>query len=107
MKQFLTTLFVAFISLATYANQGIIRGTIIEDATGLTVIGANVLVNELGTGTITDIDGAFSLSLEPGIYTFTISYVGLKDFIIEDVEVSPEKINILGQSIFLHHQHQN
>ena len=97
MKQFLTTLFVAFISLATYANQGIIRGTIIEDATGLTVIGANVLVNELGTGTITDIDGAFSLSLEPGIYTFTISYVGLKDFIIEDVEVSPEKINILGE----------
>ena len=65
MKQIVTLVLFIFSSLVAFSNdtQGIIRGTIIEDATGLTVIGANIMVNELGTGTTTDLDGAFALSL--------------------------------------------
>ena len=99
MKQIVTLVLFIFSSLVAFSNdtQGIIRGTIIEDATGLTVIGANIMVNELGTGTTTDLDGAFALSLEPGTYTFTISYVGFEDIIIKDVEVKPAEISVLGE----------
>lgn len=97
MKRILVLVVFILSSLITYANEGIIRGTVIEDETGLTVIGANIIVNELGTGTTTDLDGAFSLSLEPGIYNFTISYIGFENIVIKNVEVKSSETNILGE----------
>ena len=97
MKRILVLVVFILSSLIAYANEGIIRGTVIEDETGLTVIGANIIVNELGTGTTTDLDGAFSLSLEPGIYNFTISYIGFENIVIKNVEVKSSEINILGE----------
>ena len=97
MKRILVLVVFILSSLIAYANEGIIRGTVIEDETGLTVIGANIIVNELGTGTTTDLDGAFSISLEPGIYNFTISYIGFENIVIKNVEVKSSEINILGE----------
>ena len=52
-------------------------GTVVDAATGETIIGASVL--ELGTtnGTITDFDGNFTLKVQPGA-TLSISYMGYK-----------------------------
>ena len=51
-----------------------ITGTVL-DATGIPVIGANVMVKGTNNGTITDIDGKFSLDVEEGA-TLVISYIG-------------------------------
>ena len=54
-----------------------ITGTVL-DATGMPVIGANVMVKGTTNGTITDMDGKFSLDVEEGA-TLVVSYIGFSD----------------------------
>ncbi|RMG86756.1 MAG: TonB-dependent receptor [Bacteroidetes bacterium] len=58
----------------TFAQNGTVSGTV-NDAQG-PLIGASVLVVGTSSGTTTDIDGGYSLSLAPGNYTVEASYVG-------------------------------
>ena len=51
-----------------------VKGTIVDD-TGMPVIGANVMVKGTTNGTITDMDGKFSLDVEEGA-TLVVSYIG-------------------------------
>ena len=84
------------VSLA-YSQQGKIRGTVIEDESGFEVIGANILVQETGTGNITDIDGKFTIDVDPGVYTLQVSYIGFQTLTIEGVEVKSDEVNVLGE----------
>lgn len=54
-----------------------ISGTVIDEK-GEPVIGASILVDETSNGTITNIDGEYSLTGVPENSTLTISYVGYK-----------------------------
>ena len=54
-----------------------VSGTI-KDPVGEPVIGASVLVNGTTNGTITDLNGKFSLSNVPIKGTITITYIGYK-----------------------------
>lgn len=56
------------------AQTGTVSGTV-QDETG-TLLGASVTVMGTSTGTITDIDGKYSLSLKPGKYVLAASYIG-------------------------------
>ena len=53
-----------------------VSGTIV-DATGLPLIGATVLEKASGNGTITDVDGNFSLAV-PSDAVLSVSYIGYK-----------------------------
>lgn len=55
-------------------NNRIIKGTIL-DATGMPVIGANVMVKGTTNGTITDMDGKFSLEVDKNAI-LVVSYIG-------------------------------
>ncbi len=94
VKLFLTLL-LSVCSAIAFAQTGTIRGTILEDETGMTVIGANVLVEQLGTGTTTDLDGQFSLNLDPGTYNLKITYIGFQAVNIQDLEVSGGGVSVL------------
>lgn len=48
---------------------------VVVDATGMPVIGTNVMVKGTTNGTITDMDGKFSLEVEEGA-TLVVSYIG-------------------------------
>jgi TonB-dependent SusC/RagA subfamily outer membrane receptor len=75
MKQFLF-LFLFLISAGFMSAQRTITGTVTDEA-GVSLIGANVIVKEAPTvGTITDIDGSFSLQIPSGGATLVISYAG-------------------------------
>ena len=53
------------VSLGTFAQTVTVRGTVVDD-TGLTVIGASVVVESNRTiGTITDIDGKYGRMCHP------------------------------------------
>lgn len=72
--------FVALLSvLAMTANaqSKTVSGTVV-DKTGETIIGASVVVKGTTSGTITDIDGNFTLSGVPSNGTIQISFVGYK-----------------------------
>ena len=62
-------------SNTTNQQSKLVKGTIV-DATGMPVIGANVMVKGTTNGTITDMDGNFSLEAPVGA-TLVVSYIGL------------------------------
>lgn len=64
-----------------------ITGTVVDQA-GIPIIGANITVkNQTGTGTITDIDGRFTLEV-PANSTLSISYIGYKN---QEIRVTSSK----------------
>lgn len=73
-----------FLCVSTYAQQITVKG-VVTDATGETVIGANVLEKGTTNGTITDFDGNFQLQVKKGAM-LVISFVGYKT---QEVEAQP------------------
>ncbi len=69
------TLLALIMSISIYA-QNIVKGTVVDE-TDLPLIGATVMIKGASGGTITDIDGNFSISVKKG-ETIAISYIGYK-----------------------------
>ena len=63
-----------FLSLSAFAQQISIKGHVV-DAAGEPVIGASVVEESTTNGTITDIDGNFSLKVSPKSM-LTVSFIG-------------------------------
>lgn len=78
------------------AQNGTIRGTVIEDETGLTVIGANVVIANPLVGASTDLDGQFSISIAPGTYDLKISYISFQTVTVKGVEVKEGEVTLIG-----------
>lgn len=94
MKKFLT--FILFLNvLFLQAQNGTLRGNITDEKTGEVIMFANVVVEELSTGTTTDLDGAYSLDLPSGTYTVTFSYLGYADLPVKEVIIEAGKVNLL------------
>ena len=74
-KLFLTLGFMLLLSCAMY-GQGTTVGGSITSADGEPLIGANILVVGTNDGTVTDIDGSFSLVLPAGAEQLQFSYLG-------------------------------
>lgn len=73
-------------SKASSQNPRILKGLIV-DASGMPVIGANILVKGSNVGTITDIDGNFSLEVSDG-NVLHVSYIGYAD---QEIKVEGQK----------------
>ena len=64
------TLLFTIIATSLFSQTGTLRGTVYDDSNGDTVPFATVFVKETGSGTDTDLDGAYELNLAPGTYIF-------------------------------------
>lgn len=69
--------FVWSLSIGIFAQNITIRG-MVTDASGEALIGVTVQVQGTSTGTVTDIDGNFTLPNVPSNATLEISYVGMQ-----------------------------
>jgi hypothetical protein len=56
-----------------------INGKLWDVESGESIIGATIYIEEIETGTVSDINGQFSLILEPGKYSVIISCLGMKE----------------------------
>lgn len=74
-KPFLLILLVLAFSLKNFGRETV-SGYVRDAATGEALIAANVIIEELGTGTATNAYGYYALSLDPGDYTLIFSFVG-------------------------------
>jgi hypothetical protein len=63
-----------------------VRGVVISGEDNEPIIGASVLVKGTTVGTVTDIDGAFTLNVPSSAKTLVISYIGMTT---QEVAVSP------------------
>jgi TonB-linked SusC/RagA family outer membrane protein len=80
-RKFLFVVFILCISTSMFA-QKIITGTV-KDATSEPLVGVSVSVKGSKSGTVTDMDGNFSLQLETGDKALRFSYLGMKDKTID------------------------
>ena len=55
--------------------QGVVSGLVKDNITGEALIGVNITYAP-GKGVVTDIEGIYELTLEPGVYELNFSYVG-------------------------------
>ena len=82
-------------SVVSFAQQGIIRGTVIDDATGESLIGVATLIKGTSNGSVSDFDGKFEIGTTPGTYDLQISYVGYAPVTIQEVNVDENQITVL------------
>ena len=77
MKRFFTLALIVVWYCSAFA-QGTLSGTVTDDNREV-LIGANVIVKGSSTGTVTDVNGRYSLRLAGGAHTITVSYTGYVD----------------------------
>lgn len=86
------------ISVVAIAGNGKISGKV-TDEKGMPVTSATLVVKGTGNGTVTDIDGLFTLSEAPGTYTIEIRYTGYKTKEVDDVTVTDGGVATLNIAI--------
>lgn len=81
-------LILSLFSISAFAQNITVKGTV-KDGIGETIIGGSVLVKGTSNGTITDIDGNYTLSDVPSSGVLEFSYIGMR----------PQTINVAGKNI--------
>jgi TonB-dependent starch-binding outer membrane protein SusC len=91
-----TTLVLFLLSLSLFTTaQTLVQGTVTESS-GETLIGVNVKIKGVSKGTVTDVNGKFSLSVPGSNSILVFSYIG---YDLQEIKVGTEKIfNILMKS---------
>ncbi|MEM9338133.1 MAG: TonB-dependent receptor [Bacteroidota bacterium] len=97
MKQILTLLAIIITICEALAQQGTIRGTVIEDATGEPLFGVTVQIKGTSKGSITDFDGKFEINVEPGTYDVQASFVSFQSVTITGLLIEPGKVTVIDQ----------
>lgn len=72
----LNLVFFSLVSVCLFGQEYTISGTVVDEFTGETLIGATVSYGQDGVST--DLDGRYSIKLSPATYTLEFSYVGYK-----------------------------
>jgi len=91
----LTLLLLFSLNIASLAQEGIIRGTVLDKATGEPLIGVAAFLQETTTGSVSDFDGKFEVGTAPGTYSLQLSYMGYANVILEGIEVTTNKVTLL------------
>jgi outer membrane receptor protein involved in Fe transport len=76
-------------------DKGIIRGSVFDDLTGEALIGVTVQVKSTNSGTVSDFDGKFNISLAAGTYDLQVSYVSYQTITIAGLAVKPGEVTLL------------
>ncbi|MCX6121229.1 MAG: TonB-dependent receptor [Ignavibacteriales bacterium] len=95
LGRLLVVSFLLFPVMADAGQTGKIAGRILDAATNEPLIGANVSVKETSLGTITDIDGYYTINnIPPGKYSVVVGFIGYRKFTMTDVII---KIDLTTQ----------
>lgn len=93
MKSSLLLFFSCVLSIAAMA-KGTIRGYVIDEK-GEPLMSAIVHVKGTNTGTVTDLDGEFTLSVESGTHSLEIKCMGCQPISIDGVNVKDDEVSVL------------
>lgn len=94
MKKSITIFILCLCSLVAFSQEQVLKGKITDGVSGEPLTGATVLVGDTNTGTITDINGEFSLRLKSGETTLTVKYLGYKDYSMTVDATQSDIVNI-------------
>ncbi|MEP0986199.1 TonB-dependent receptor [Ekhidna sp.] len=94
---FIILLWLMTISITAVGQNGTIRGTVIEEATGEPLYGVTVVIKGTTNGSITDFDGKFQIPATPGSYDIQASFVSFQTVTISGLEVKPNEVTLIDQ----------
>lgn len=95
-----------FFSPQLATSQGTVQGTVVEGTTELPVPGANVILEESGQGTATNVEGFYQITgVEEGEYTLVVSFIGFRQYrtqvrldegetVVEDIELIEDRLGL-------------
>jgi TonB-dependent receptor len=94
----------AFSSFANPAidqsGRGSIAGKVMDQRSGETIIGANVVIEGTTIGAASDINGDYRIgNLEPGTYNITVTFISYEPVVIENVRVDAGRTTSLNVSL--------
>ncbi len=78
MKRITMLLFVALLPMGMLFAQATIKGIVTDKTTSESLPGANILVMGTTTGTVTDMDGAYTLQIPEGNQVIQVKFIGFK-----------------------------
>lgn len=92
MKKILYSTILLFLTFYSFAQKGILKGTINDAKTGESLVGTTILLQGTTTGTITDFDGNYTLpNIAPGNYNIVISFISYQTQ-INKVEIKADQV---------------
>lgn len=91
----LQIILITFLSLNAFAQKGTIRGMVYDDATGESLVGVTVVLVGTTQGTITDLDGQFTLQTDPATVEVQLSYISYNSLSIKNVVVKNGEVTVL------------
>ncbi len=91
----ITALLALVFNFALLAQNGFIRGSVFDNKTGESLPGVTIFVMETTSGTLTDFDGKFNLSIAAGTYNLRISYISYETVIVEKLVVKSGGVVLL------------
>ena len=89
-KRALSLLGGLFITASVFGQNLTVTGTV-KDVTGEPVIGANVIQEGTSNGSITDIDGKFSLTLNPQLHSRSATYIKRNGLLIRKITIKSSR----------------
>lgn len=91
MKKLAFLLSFMFLMVGSMMAQTTVSG-VLTDESGEPLIGANVIAKGTSVGTITDVDGRYSITLPEGVTNIIVSYLGYAD---QEIAISgPGEVNV-------------
>jgi TonB-dependent receptor len=90
------TIVAIFCGMQVMAQQSVIRGIVIDDATGESLIGVAVVIEGTTIGDATDLEGQFEIKAEPGTYNLVVAFISFAKLNISDVVVKSGEVTALG-----------
>ncbi|MFN4313803.1 MAG: SusC/RagA family TonB-linked outer membrane protein [Chitinophagaceae bacterium] len=88
MQRALVSITMLFLSLVSFSQDRVITGKVTDPKDGTPLAGVSVAAKGTNTGTQTDINGAYQITVGPGVTTLVFSSVGYVD----------QEVNIEGQT---------
>ncbi len=99
MKLKLLSLFALILVAQLAMAQRNITGSVTDSETGEALIGANILATGTSTGTVTDVDGSFSLRVEDGVTAIEISFTGYASQTVSIIGLSRVDVKLSAGSV--------
>lgn len=93
LKHFLLFAVLVIVSTVTAVAQATLKGKIVDAENNEPLIGATVVVKGSTEGTVTDMDGSFTLNVKNGKIVLAISYVGYNE-LIKNVKITGNNVNL-------------
>jgi hypothetical protein len=93
----LLLLIIIFTPVTLFSQKGTIRGTIFDETLGEPMMSVTVLVEGTATGSLTDLDGKFSISIAPGTYNLKLSFISYETKVITGIKVIADQVTVLDE----------